>query len=146
MRRIQIEVHPLSALVGAGVLAVVLLGTSAVQAPERPLRVRVVGPVEIAAPAPADYVRIIEGVPYTVPMGRALVVTAIGKDGGKNSVELSVDGDSVVSSFNLNESSESVSMREIPPGLVVQGGSVVTLDAKTVATPDGRAWGYLVDA
>ena len=73
-----ITIHPLSFLLGAGVLALVALATSAQRTSEflghgSNSTVRVAG-----IPHPNEIIRIDEGTPYVVPNGRRFVVIVLG--------------------------------------------------------------------
>jgi len=82
------KIQPLSALVGAASLGVVLLTVSAFQAPSgkspaqhlfSTLGLTINGPVQIEGiPTPSQMVRVVEGMAFTVPHGKVLVVTGLG--------------------------------------------------------------------
>ena len=107
---------------------------------------RVVAPVIVHQPAhPRDFVRIEEGTPYVVPVGRILVVTALGAKGSHGTIEFRVNGVfEVVVKGSGGEWAPTVA--ELPtPGVAAAAGDSVEVDASGVGS-DGRAWGYLVDA
>ena len=93
-----IQIHPLSALAGAGILGLVLLATSASQAhpttfPANPFPVTVEG-----IPTPQQMMRVVEGQPFTVPAGKVFVLTGLGKAGsGGQLISFQVDGVTEVS-------------------------------------------------
>lgn len=153
MRTIQLTLHPLSALVGAALLGVVLLTASAVQSPS-PQRVAVVNPLSISGlPTPQEAVQIVEGSPLTVPPGKLFVLTALGthETDSNPPAELYVDNVlevsavSVVNPGTVNNPEASTSIVATPPGFAVAAGRVVDV-RRGDSTPDGRAWGYLTDA
>ena len=132
-----ITIHPGSALVGAGII--VLAGAlSAQQIVRRLVDVRIVGPVAVRNDG-TGFVRIVDGMPYTVPPGRRLVLTAFGStEGGGKNANLRIDG---VKEVEVSPT-PGAGIVELPrPGLVVNPGQVVDVGASGVS---GRAWGYLV--
>ena len=149
--------YPMSALAGAGVLALVLLGTGiaapqvSTQALHTTQRMFIENVQDINSwPNPRDMVVIRQGTPYIVPPGRLLVVTALGANSPSLSgqTELQVDGVfEVTAPAGIGSSGEASSMKLLPlPGFVVQSGSTVNLDGGGGANNPRRAWGYLVDA
>ena len=145
--------HPLSVLAGGGFLGLVLVVTGAVQrSPKQTARlftsnVRVVNPVDVVGiPDPRDIIVVEAGVPYVVPTGRILVVTALGNDllhldSGR--VDLRVDGKLELSFSTMRAH---ISMLPVPPHLTIAAGS--TVDVVSVATngpSSAEAWGYLID-
>lgn len=112
-----------------------------------PIDVRVPG-----QPRAKDIVRIVEGLPYVVPSGRMLVITAIGtRHNVVESVILSIDGVEEVSrKYWLWSGGAGVdaSLLDLPaPGLVAGPGQTVVVTGGIVAQgDDARAWGYLEDA
>ena len=93
---------------------------------------------------PRDMVQISGLTPYTVPVGKALVITACG------SFALSGNGVSMLVNGQLQYSvlpdgvNDRRSVQPVPQGFTVPAGSVVTIQAGS--PPDnGRAWGYLVN-
>ncbi|MEM7308452.1 MAG: hypothetical protein AAF682_17355 [Planctomycetota bacterium] len=142
-----IQVHPVSALLGAVAAGCVILAAGATQAPGEP------GPPDrlevVTDPRPSRIVRIVEGEPYTVPEGMTFVLTALGSTefvpseesywvslevGG--TVELQTPGGliGVVSGF---------SVQPVPEGFAVGAGEEITVTSGTGA--QGRAWGYESD-
>ncbi len=157
----EIRLHPGSLLVGLGiaVLGFVAMGQQALPAIPDIWRVAVVRPIEVA-PHPRDYVQVKEGVPYVVPTGKVLVLTALGGStpaaGTYNYfARLSVDGvESVAASAglysgnaNLGATDGGVStMKELPLGLSASAGATVVVTDGNTAPDDARAWGFLADA
>ena len=138
-----IQVHPLSALLGAAVLAIPFAlasfqgmpnTPSSPQRPPIPVSVQ-----EMPDPHNMVVVREEDG-PYTVPNGKLFVFTGFGRADGPY-VQILVDGQVEM------ESGDHVthSIMPVPPGYAVRAGSVITAHAET-SPANGRAWGYLVDA
>ena len=105
--------------------------------------VRVVG-----IPDPTEIIRIEEGQPYTVPVGKSLVITAVGQfgepDGGDtNSVQ--VDGEVVFKMYCGLGSGASVAktLADVPPHLVVRSAKVVEASGTDLQSAS-IALGYLV--
>lgn len=97
-----VSIHPLSALAGAGLLAIMLLAAGAVQVSGGVQQIPTCppGPVHVVGIAdPNDIVLLREeDGPYTVPAGKVLVVTGLGVEGPSNEpAELTVDGAIVAS-------------------------------------------------
>jgi len=107
-------------------------------------------------PHPRDMVQIIGTQAYVVPAGKILTVTGVGRGSmvGSSSVELQVNGATVVSSLHLLVSggmgfaiaSNISSVTPMPSGVTVAAGNTVTLidSQQGGATPDLLALGYLV--
>ncbi|MEQ1895051.1 MAG: hypothetical protein ABL998_21125, partial [Planctomycetota bacterium] len=94
-------------------------------------------------PRDAVFVRQVDG-PYTVPVGKALVITALGGPGFNGGFALLVDGISTIDALNTAGTSPTVSLSPIPsPGLLARAGSVVTISS---TRPYDCFTGYLVDA
>ena len=149
MKQINIIIHPFSALAGMALLGLVLVTAGAM-----PLQgsssTRDVSAIEVVSdPHPRDNVVISGGMPFVVPSGRLLVVTALGDGVGINSSQvLFVDGISEVSAVEYTAGGSgggrhwASSVLQLPtPGLTAQSGQTVTLSGSS-----SRAWGYLVDA
>ena len=144
-----ISIHPLSAVLGAAVLGLVALATSAQRTSEflghgsHPDEIRVLG-----IPDPRTAVLIREGTPYTVPSGKLLIVTAVGMTNApstENRSVLRLDGKEEVTTF-LTTAAGGSSLVEFPsPGIRAVSGQVVEADTLSSGN-DGRAWGYLIDA
>ena len=132
----------MSALVGAGV--VLLAGVlSAQQIANRFVSVRVLEvPTLEIAPHPRDAIRVVEGVPFTVPAGRILMMTGLIQVTGSDTVvSASINGVKVLRAMNH----ESVGgVVEIPFGLTAGAGDVVDVVSSSVLS--SGLLGYLVDA
>ncbi len=140
------SLHTPSALAGAVILGLVLLAMGIAQSSSFDARVSMKGPVQvIGQPAARDIVTIVEGVPYTVPAGRMIVITAYGTSTGINEAfNVLVDGSQAMWA-DVGTQGEKSSYRSIPsPGLVAGSGSVVDVVCIGACTnTDGRLWGYL---
>ena len=139
MKNIQITLQPLSLLVGAGLLGIMLITTGAFT-PQGTASARDVSATEIVGTFnPRTVVRIVEGSPYTVPAGKLLVLTAIFCPiYNSDRLNLNING--------TPELTWSVSTpKTIPPGFVVNSGSIVE---PYMSDPFyvGHCNGYLVDA
>lgn len=147
MRCIQIEVHPLSMVMGALVTTAGLLFMSSASNVHGGFqRVAVVNPLAVQGiPAGRDYVRIVEGQPYTVPTSKRLILTGFGAALGNLSLlDLMIDGQTEI---QVAARTTGGFTRNLPPGFVVDSGSIVDLaQIGGTSTPIGRAWGYLVDS
>ena len=141
-----VSIHPFSALAGAGLLGFVLMAAAAMQVPGSVQRfpVRPAREFRIAGiPDPRQMVVIKEGTPFVVPAGKILAVTGLGGAAQGAVVTVWVDGTREVQAWAELSYGNAVTVREVPPGLVVQAGSTVLVDSGTLL---GRAWGYLADA
>ncbi len=91
-----IQMHPASALVGLCAALAVFGLTSMVQT-TRPIVLELKGPVRVEGiPTPQQMVRVVEGSPFTVPVGKLLVVTGTGATGWNPSSGLSIKFDGVI--------------------------------------------------
>ena len=142
-----IQVHPLSALIGAAVLAVPLVltslqGASATPYPHAQLPIPVT--VKEMPPDPHDMVVIREEEgPYVVPTGKLFVLTGIGTNDAGHTVSLRVDG--AIEAFASESSVRSpLSINAVPVGFTAPAGSSIV--PHTGSLQMGRAWGYVVDA
>jgi hypothetical protein len=138
-----ITLHPTSLLVGVAlaILGLVTMGQKLVPTAPDIVRVAVVGPVDVP-PLPSDYVEILEGAPFVVPVGQLLFVTALGTDTtGGLPTWMEIDGSRVITVDRWEETIGS-SMQPVPAGLVAQSGSVVEI-FNIFGNPTSRAWGYL---
>ena len=136
--------HTPSLLVGALGVAVVLLLVSASHVAIQALRVTITQPVEIAPrPHPSDMIRVMGGTAYVVPVGKILVLTAVGSTQAGVQTVILVDG---IDELNMNGQLSTSSVFEVPEGLTAQAGQVVTLVAATGSLGNARAWGYVIDA
>jgi hypothetical protein len=154
-----ITIHSGSALFGAAIVGGLGLLSSMRQTQVRPVggtiapdvvNVRFQEPLDVHGildPRAAVIVR--EGVPYTVPPGKLLVVTAIGPSeiplaGAGTPVRITVNG--AVECELTMQPTYSTTVQPVPPGFTVAAGSIVEI-APTIGNGlVGRAWGYLVDA
>ena len=145
----NITIHPMSALLGAAVLAIPFVLVSFQQQPWPPH-----GPLPVTVremPNPHNFVQIKEGEPYAVPRGKLFVLTGLGA--ARNSWDqafLLVNGNIEVGVDRMLNSTmhatwDTVSVSVAPPGFSVAAGDVITLDTENHVWP-ARAWGYLVDA
>lgn len=146
MRPIRLEIHPVSALLGALSVIATLTLVGASQAPVIAAamhRVAVSGTVGVHGQPthPRHWLAIKEGTPFEVPEGKILIVTAIGSLSSGGSGDLSVDGEIVFKSFSQNVTQSS--MEPAPPGLAISEGHSVSIQKDGSSA---RAWGYLVDA
>lgn len=99
-------------------------------------------------PHPRDMIQIREGSPFTVPVGKILVLTALGTNtggGSSDSVQYLVDGqqDGQTTAWR-NPTVSPVSMTELPEGRSIQAGSTVAVQS-TLAANAGRLWGYVTN-
>lgn len=146
MRSIKFEIHPMSALLGA-LVVIVALGVFGAARVADLTRVAVVNPLTIRdAYNPRNAVVIAEGVPYTVPTSKLLVLTAVGDTINQNFIRLQIDGTLALSGSGM-PAGNGGTMNPIPDGLTAPGGSLVELvGTSSPSSGTGRAWGYLVDA
>ena len=148
MKQINITIHPFSALIGAAIVCLTMLTVGAVTV-QGSSSTRDVSAIEnVNEPHPRDNVVISGGMPFVVPSGKLLVVTALGTSSYMHDVDLLVDGIQQVSAqadspSNTDSLSWVSSVLQLPtPGLTAQSGQTVTV----VGSSATRAWGYLVDA
>lgn len=143
-----IQIHPLSLLVGVGFALIGLVAMGQMPSANRPAAQHDSMYLQVAHPR--DWIVIEEGVPYTVPAGKLLVITALGDHMGScgatyldfNGVR-ALTGITVACSQNYTEGT--VFMQNVPVGLRASSGDVVSV-AHQITPGVGRAWGYLVDA
>ena len=141
-----------SALVGAASLGVVLLTVSTFQAPtgSSPARqlfstlgITIDGPVQVEGiPAPNQIMRVVEGTPLTVPVGKIFVAVSLGSlKGGSHTTELHFDSAKV---FQVTTSG---ALAELPRPYIAAGpGTVVEPMFGDGDPDDAEVWGYLGDA
>jgi hypothetical protein len=132
-----LTIHVGSAAIGAGLALVLFLSAGAAA----------IGGSSLLTfrqtPTPAAFFRVVEGVPFTVPQGRALVITQLGwrhVSGSPNNIahlRLLIDGDNVWSVWVLEGADG-----RITPGLVVPPGAVLSVSAGAGGTAEGVALGY----
>jgi hypothetical protein len=153
-----ITLHPLSVVAGAGLLAIVLIASGALQvqalvgSPARPL-------VIAGIPTPAQMVRVSEDQPLIVPQGTVFVATGIAStanntDGGHKVIEVQFDGTTVLLGTlsrpaGVNISGSGPSIPQIPPGLVAPAGTTVGVkESSSTASNPAKAvlLGYLANA
>ncbi len=144
---LKLTLHPLSAVTGLALAALVALTTS--QASPSPAKLN---PASIRieyVPHPRDMVQIREGTPYTVPAGKLLVITALGDATGffnapMFNVQLSVNGQLEATAYSPGPATASPTVLELAQGFVARSGDVVAASARPgFSNTDGRAWGYL---
>jgi hypothetical protein len=143
-----IQLHPLSLLAGVGIALLGLVAMGQTSVPNRPLLDHSSMFSQVAHPR--DWVVIKEGTTYTVPVGKLLVITALGDHlGSCGATYLNFNGVRVLTSLSVECSAAytegTVFMEEVPIGLRASSGDVVTLTHQ-VSPGVARAWGYLVDA
>ena len=143
MKQIQLTIHPFSALIGAALVCLTMLTVGAI-AVQGSSSTRDVSAIEdVNSPRAANAVAVYEGVAYTVPSGKSLVVTGIGLISGANG-DVYVKFDSV-SVLCAEPGSMYHSLVPVPFGLVAKSGQIVK-----AYTPPSSDWGvilgYLVDA
>jgi len=133
---------------------IVLVWVTAAAMPTQGSSTRDVSAIELVNdPHPRDFVRISEGQPYVVPLGKILVVTGLGTSTNPtNLTYLRVDGaDELTAMYVFTSGSGSglnmvLSVQEISSGgMALQAGQTVTVYTPSGGT-NGRAWGHLVDA
>ena len=147
-----ITVHPMSALAGAGVLALVLLGTgiAAPQGGRQRTAYEDGRRTTIETFRPQSFLVIRQGTPYTVPDGKHLIVTALGatntntKSGYTALVVNEVTEVFANALLAADGAANGTTMTPLPAKFYVPGGAVVS--AQNSREGAGRAWGYLVDA
>ena len=132
------RIQPVSLALGLvlGVFCFLAMGQATVPTPLR---------VEYR-PHPRDMVTIKGSLPFTVPTGRILIVTALGstRTDASNYVALQVDGQDEVTHPGSPGTVSSV--EALPVGLRIDAGSIVTmLNGNGQPNVHGRAWGYLAD-
>lgn len=137
----QLKIHFFSVLIGVAAFAtmLVLSSQSSIQPTFPSARFQY-------GPHPRDFVRLVEGTPYTVPAGKLMVITALGgsQQAGSVPVTLQVNGVDVQGVFADCYYITPASMRTLPRFVTATAGDVVTL-VGAAAGPDARAWGYLLD-
>ena len=95
-------------------------------------------------PHPRDMVQIKGGVPYTVPSGTLLALTALGGSNlGPYDPRLLINGQAEVIAVSA-PTNDTASMKPLPVGLTAQPGSLVEIQDAQGGNPQNyRAWGYL---
>ena len=139
-----ITIHPLSALLGAAVLAVPLVLMSAQSEIVWPRQVPI--PVTVQEmPDPQDMITIrqVDG-PFVVPEGKTLVLTGLGTRMLNGDVQLYADGEEVMKHAYVTTANP-CSVAHVPVGLTFPAGTSITMTQVSAETW-GVALGYLVDA
>lgn len=152
-----ITLHPSSLLVGVGLAALAFVSMAQSPQPAVPSLAR---PSVQTVIRPQDMLRIREGLPFTVPVNKWFVVTALGTQApasssmGSGTVELKVDGVAELRAFSgmMNSSIGSdaigngTSMREVPRGFAIPAGSLIEVsDSNLSSMAEAEVWGYLAD-
>lgn len=95
------------------------------------------------SPRASDVVELRQGTSFTVPQGKVLVVTSIGRTTfGGGVIGVTVDGVLEISA-DLSFGGYSASVGPVPQGFAVPAGSVVLVT--NTQGINGVAWGYLAD-
>ena len=138
MKNIQITLQPLSLIVGAGLLGIMLITTGAF-APQGTASARDITATEdVNSFNPKTAVRITSDAPYTVPAGKLFVLTSNGKIAASNGYfYVLADG---VYQFDGYGSA----LEPIANGPTYSEGTVVSIDIGGNGV--GVLYGYLVDA
>jgi len=149
MKQLTFSVHPGSALIGAAIvgLSIVTAGAITVQGSGASRDVSAIENVNDVHPR--EFVCVKGLVPFVVPPDKLLVLTALGS--ANNTIipwTLQIDGTIEVGIDTDSSSPHLPTILEFArPGLVAYPGQNVTvLYPPNPTIPDGRAWGYLVDA
>ncbi len=148
-----IQIHPMSALLGAGLLALVSFAAQRSVTPlgsfhGPPVPVEITAMPEIGGQYPgydprnAVVIREEAG-PYTVPAGKRLVLTALGTPAVDNGsgVVLRINGTNEVSAA-FYVGTAALTVQALPTGLTAVSLSTVEVFGTPV---NDRAWGYLID-
>ena len=138
-----IQLHPTSLFVGAAVLGLAFLTMAQTPQPINPTwSPRNPLPVVLLR----DYVQIYEGTPYTVPPNKILMLTALGKGSFSGTAHVLINNQPApeVTMYCTANAGTNNSISELPRGLTMNAGDVVTIVSATGAS--GVAWGYLADA
>ena len=143
-----LTVHPGSALAGASVLGLLLLGTGVAAPQGGTQRMFIENVHDINSyPNPRNALRINEGTPYTVPAEKLLVLTGSAQTGGEGGVThlIRFDGAEVAKTYTLASTGW---MTTFPDGFVAPAGTVVSTEYFSGGLPTtlGVLLGYLVDA
>ena len=146
-----IRIHTMSALTGVAAAGLVLLLMSAMQTTGPGPRLAFQGfqfkintPIQVEGiPTPQQMLRVVEGVPLTVPANKVFVVTGLGDIADVSGVAvLFLDGVAVLSSRPQTSSSNSAtSVRPVPTGLTAAEGVIISVTGPNI----GQVFGYLVD-
>jgi hypothetical protein len=163
MKQINITIHPFSALAGMALLGLVLV-TAGAMPMQGSSSTRDVSAIEnVNDPHPRDFVRIVEGAPFSVPAGKVFVGTGTrhtslighGNGTGQYAIVVAFDGVQVLalySRFAHGGASPPIAFGnlDIPTGFSAVAGTVITVDgvneSPTMDDAGGCLLGYLVDA
>ena len=97
-------------------------------------------------PHPRDMVQIREGQPFTVPAGKILVVTAVGRASPQwSSTNLRINGNVDLNVQQPAPMPSASPLIPLPTGLTYVWGTVVEPDDGDPTNQQGRAWGYLAE-
>jgi hypothetical protein len=146
-----IQLHPLSLLVGVGFALLGVGAMAQMPATKRPAAAHDSGLLQVAHPR--DWVVVEEGVPFTAPVGKILVVTALGSNSYNRAVvQLKVNG-IFEACVRLSQNGSgtagypsSSNVVPVPVGQAPRAGAVLEAIGGELGPNDARAWGYLVDA
>ena len=159
MKNIQLTIHPFSALIGAALVCLTMLTVGAI-AVQGSSSTRDVSAIEnVNDVHPRDFVRIVEGAPYTVPSGKILVPTAFGSNtwgtiGATYLADYSITADGIEVWHEIKHGRTQSSVYAfapneltavIPTGLALVEQTVVSV-IENDSTSIGILLGYLVDA
>lgn len=136
----MVRFHPASLAVGAVVAAAVFVCMSQIVAPAAFPSGRFQ-----FGPHPRDFVRIDEGAPYTVPPGKVLILTAVGRPRlqGNQPAIVSVNGQVIAGAAPTLNTSAPCSMKSIPRFAVAHASDVVASFGNQ-PQPSARVLGFLV--
>ena len=142
MKPVTLSLHPMSALAGAGVLALVLLGTGIAAPQDAPQD----APQRAMSPNPGYMVVIRQGTPYTVPERTRLIITSLGastEGSGFCTLVVNEVAEVVANTWPRDSAGSGTSMTPLPAKFYAPQGAVISLQHSEGV---GRAWGYLVGA
>jgi hypothetical protein len=161
MEDLHITIHPFSALIGAALVCLTMLTVGAI-AVQGSSSTRDVSAIEIVSdPHPREFVRIVEGAPYTVPSGKILVPTAFGSNtwalngsAPRALYKITADGIEVWKEMKIGQTLSNVwafapneMTAVIPTGLAfVEQTLVSVIEEWGSPTSTAILLGYLVDA
>jgi hypothetical protein len=139
----SLSLHPLSLVLGLASGVLILVSMS--QAP--PLNARNVNVQYL--PDPRDYVQIREGVPYTVPAGKLLVMTALGQaalppcgtEPPRTALKINGLQEATSWSGTCGGGGDLSSVIRVADGFTAAAGSIV--EVESIPAGAGRIWAYL---
>src|SRR5262245_38221943 len=111
-----ITIHPLSVLAGTALASAVWISMSQLSLPKPRIEV---------GPHPRDFVQVRQGTPYTVPLGKVFVPTAVGVGSSISSYGRMMVNGTQVAEGNAGSNWMNGSMAWIPDGLFYAAGSVI---------------------